>query len=103
MEIILYCDTIFAQLRIHIIILEQVCLAVRSWLYSWGVKSSNLGRDLVYPDWEFHGLPVSPQANSGIVPRFSHGRFLPNPFKYISKQPSFRPTIYRLDSDSAVK
>jgi hypothetical protein len=42
----------------------------------------------------FYGFPQSFQANSGIVPRLCHCRFLPNTFQLIIHQSSYRSMLY---------
>jgi hypothetical protein len=50
------------------------------------------------------GLTRSPTQMPRILPRLGPDRFLSNPFHFITtKLSSFRPTPYRLDSDSVVK
>jgi hypothetical protein len=58
-------------------------------LYS-EVLGSNLGREIGHPE-VYHEFPQSLQANSGIILRLGHDRFLPNPFTFIiHKYPAIR-------------
>jgi hypothetical protein len=56
------------------------------------VLRSNVGRGTGYPDQRFYGFAQSLQTNVDIVSISGHGRFLANPFQFITFH---RPTIRR--------
>jgi hypothetical protein len=48
--------------------------------------------------WDGTEVFESLQANTGILPRLFHGRFLPNPFQFISNSTIQRYTLSATDS-----
>jgi hypothetical protein len=62
---------------------EQVSLEVKLEACIWEVLGSNHRRDTSYRHWGFGGFPRFLQANSGILFRLGHNRFLPNNFYFI--------------------
>jgi hypothetical protein len=48
----------------------------------WGEPSLDLGWDVNYSDWDFHGCPQSLQPNARIVSQLGHDCFLLYPFKF---------------------
>jgi hypothetical protein len=46
------------------------------------------------------GFPQSLQARAGIIFRFGHDQFLPNPFQSVIHQSSYNLTSYNLNAEN---
>jgi hypothetical protein len=84
-------QTVFRRIPLSLFRIEGICVRNQEtertdvtamfWTCIREVLGSNLGRYTGYPDVEFRSLSL--QANSEVLLRLVHGRFLPSPFRFI--------------------